>query len=319
MNYLGLELSNPIIAASSPLTSSLDRIVRLAEAGVGAVVLKSVFEEQIAGEAAFRRNYDDSPEAADYLMEYLGEDYLRGHLDLIRDARRSAGVPVIASINCVGGGAWVDYAHRIEQAGADALQLNIAVLPSSAAESAADIEMRYLEIVTTVTESVSLPVTVKLGPRFTNAVHLCRELYWRGAKGVTLFNRFYEPDIDTDTMTIGSSDSLSEHSELRNGLRWVAMTASEVGPLNIAAATGIHTGDDVVKTLLAGACAVEVCTALYRDGLGVVETMKRELAEWMSAHSFGSVDEFRGRLAEPLAAFDRLQYMKFFPHTRVCF
>ncbi len=129
MKYLGLELNNPIVAASSPLTSSLERIERLAAAGVGAVVLKSVFEEQIAGEAAFRQHYDDAPEAADYLREYLGEDYLQGHLELIRAARTATRVPVIASINCVGTGAWVDYARRIEQAGADALQLNIAVLP----------------------------------------------------------------------------------------------------------------------------------------------------------------------------------------------
>jgi dihydroorotate dehydrogenase (fumarate) len=315
MKYLGLELENPIVAASSPLTSSVERIGRLAEAGVGAVVLKSVFEEQIAGEAAFRRRYNDSPEADDYLREYLGEDYLRGHLELIEGARKVAGVPVIASINCVGAGAWVDYARRIEQAGADALQLNIAVLPASAAESAAEVEGRYLDVVAAVAGAVQIPLSVKLGPRFTNIVHLCREIYYRGAKGVVLFNRFYEPDIQTDTMTIESSDSLSEHSELRNGLRPVALVASEVEPLDVAAATGIHTGDDVVKALLAGAHAVEVCTALYRDGLGVVGAMKRDLAAWMSAHSFGSVDDFRGRLTKPLATFDRLQYMKFFPGT----
>ncbi len=159
-----------------------------------------------------------------------------------------------------------------------------------------------------------MPVSVKLGSRFTNVINLCREIYYRGAKGVVLFNRFYEPDIDTDTMSITSSDSLSEHSELRNGLRSVAMVASEVEALDIAAATGIHTGDDVVKALLAGANAVEVCTALYHDGLSVVETMKRDLSAWMSAHNFESVDEFRGRLAKPLGTFGRLQYMKFFPH-----
>ncbi len=312
MKYLGLKLNNPIVAASSPLTSSVDRIARLAEAGIGAVVLKSVFEEQIAGEAAAGARYDDYAEAADYLREYLEEDYLQGHLELIHGAR-ALGVPVIASINCVGAGAWVEYAQRIEQAGADALQLNIAVMPTSAGQSAADVEERYLDVVAAVSGAVKMPVSVKLGSRFSNIVHLCREIYYRGAKGVVLFNRFYEPDIDVDTMAIGSSDPLSEHSELRNGLRSVAMVASEVEALDIAAATGIHTAEDVVKALLAGAGAVEICTALYRDGLGTIADMKRGLSAWMAEHNFASIDEFRGRLAKPLGTFGRLQYMKFFP------
>lgn len=320
MKYLGLELDNPIVAASSPLTASADRIERLAEAGVGAVVLKSVFEEQIAGETAMQQHYDDAPEAADYLREYLGEDYLKGHLELIREAKRRVSAKVIASINCVGAGAWLDYARRIEQAGADALQLNIALLPASADETAAEIEKRYLDVVAAVTGAVDIPVSVKLGPRFTNVLNLCREIYYRGAKGVVMFNRFYEPDIRTDDMEFIPSDSLSERSELRNNLRWIALASAEVEALDIAAATGIHTGDDVVKALLAGARAVEVCTAIYRDGVDVVGAMKRGLAAWMDAHNFASVDEFRGRLNAKNhlddAAFDRLQYMKFFPQER---
>lgn len=312
MTYLGLKLNNPIIAASSPLTSSLERIARLAEAGVGAVVLKSVFEEQLSGEVAANGRYDDYAEAADYLREYLGEDYLKGHLELIKGSR-ALGLPVIASINCVGAGAWVEYARRIEQAGADALQLNIAILPASADESAAEIEGRYMDVVAAVAEAVEIPVSVKLGARFTNIVHLCREIYYRGAKGVVMFNRFYEPDIQTDTLAIGSSDPLSEHSELRNVLRSVAMVSSEAEALDVAAATGIHTGDDVAKALLAGARAVEICTALYRGGFGVIGEMKRDLAAWMAVHGFTSIDDFRGRLAKPMGAFGRLQYMKFFP------
>jgi dihydroorotate dehydrogenase (fumarate) len=161
---------------------------------------------------------------------------------------------------------------------------------------------------------------VKLGSRFTNVLNLCREIYYRGARGVVMFNRFYEPDIQTDTMEFLPSDSLSENSELRNSLRWIAMASAEVEALDIAAATGIHTGGDVVKALLAGAHAVEVCTALYRDGMEVVGVMKRDLAAWMDAHGFNSVDEFRGHLNAKNhpggAVFDRLQYMKFFPQER---
>ncbi len=319
MKYLGLELDNPIIVASSPLTGSVERIARLAEAGAGAVVLKSVFEEQIGNQTAAGQNYYDSPEAADYLYEYVGEEYLDSHLDLIRGARREVGIPVIASINCIGAGTWIDFARRIEDAGADALQLNIALLPTSADKTATETERHYLDIIAAVTENVSLPVTVKLGARFTNIINLCREIYYRGAKGVTLFNRFYEPDIETDTMTFVASDSLSEHSELRNALRWIAMTSAQVDALDIAAATGVHTGDDVVKALLAGARAVEVCTAIYRDGVEVIGAMKRDLSAWMAAHSFDSTDEFRGRLnAKSIdiadrEAFERVQYMKFFP------
>ena len=317
VNYLGLELSNPVIVASSPFTASVEKIIKLERAGAGAVVLKSVFEEQIMGEAAFLERYNDYPEAADYLQGYVGNEYLKGNLDMIAEAKRKVGIPIIASINCDTGGTWVEYAKAMEKAGADALELNIFFLPTSATATAKEIEDRYLDIVGSVTKELTIPVSVKLGARFTNVLAVCREIYYRGGKGVVMFNRFFEPDIDIDTMTTSAADSLSERSELRNNLRWVAMASAEVQPLDIAVTTGVHTGEDAVKAILAGAKAVEICTTLYQNGLDVIGRIKKDMEDWMYNHSFETVGEFRGRLnykgVGDKEVFQRAQYMKFFP------
>lgn len=317
VKYLGLELDNPIIVASSPFTSSVDKIIQMERAGAGAVVLKSVFEEQIMGEASFLERYNDYPEAADYLHGYLGNEYINGHLSMISEAKKKVRIPIIGSINCQSEGRWLEYAKSMEKAGADALELNIFILPTDAQSSAAEIEERYLHIVQSVASELTIPVSVKLGMRFTNILALCREIYFRGGRGVVMFNRFFEPDIDVDTMTVTAADSLSEHSELRNNLRWVSMASAEVAPLDIAVTTGVHTGEDVVKCLLAGAKAVEICTALYNDGDGVIEAMKTYLGDWMYNHSFESIPDFCGRLnyreVHDKEVFQRVQYMKFFP------
>lgn len=318
VKYLGLELENPIIVASSPFTASVDKIVQMERAGAGAVVLKSIFEEQIMGEVASMERYNDHPQARDYLREYVGNDYIRGYLSMIAEAKKKVGIPVIASINCRSEGTWLEYAKSIEKAGADALELNVFILPTSAATTAAQIEADYLEIVAKLAEELTIPVSVKLGMRFTNVLNVCREIYYRGGKGVVMFNRFFEPDIDVDTMTATAADSLSERSELRNNLRWVAMASAEVPTIDIAVTTGVHTGEDVVKSLLAGATAVEVCTALYRDGAGAIEAMKTYLGDWMFKHSFETVGEFRGRMnykgvGGDKEMYQRAQYMKFFP------
>lgn len=317
VKYLGLELENPIIVASSPFTSSVDRIIQMERAGAGAVVLKSVFEEQIMGEAAFLERYNDYPEAADYLHGYIGNEYINGHLKMIAEAKRKVRIPIIGSINCQSEGRWLDYAKSMEEAGVDALELNIFFLPTDAATPAAEIEERYLHIVQSVASTLTIPVSVKLGMRFTNVLAVCRDIYYRGGRGVVMFNRFFEPDIDVDTMTITAADSLSERSELRNSLRWVSMASAEVSPLDIAVTSGVHTGEDVVKCLLAGAKAVEICTALYQKGEEVIEDMKQYLANWMYTHSFENVSDFCGRLnSKEIAdkeAFQRVQYMKFFP------
>lgn len=317
VSYLGLELDNPIILSSSPFTSSVERIVKAEQAGAGAVVLKSVFEEQILGEAVFLERYNDYPEAADYLHGYVSREYLKGHLDMIAETKRKVAIPVIASINCDSAGRWAEYAKSMESAGADALELNIFILPTNTHTSSREIEERYYEIVESVAGELKIPVTVKLGSRFTNLLAMCRGIYCRGAKGAVMFNRFFEPDIDIETMTAVSSSPLSERSELRNNLRWVAMASAEVPTLDFAVTTGVHTGEDAVKAILAGAKTVNICTALFLSGLEVVGDMKTFISEWMVRHDFKTIPEFCGKLYYKgdgdKEVFQRMQYMKFFP------
>lgn len=317
VKYLGLELDNPIVVASSPFTMAVDRIERLQHAGAGAVVLKSVFEEQIMGEADYLARYNDHSIAADYLNNYLAQGYIDGHLKLISESKKKVDMPVIASINCRTSDKWIDYASSIEQAGADALELNIFLLPTSATDKAEDIEKHYLEIVEKVTEKINIPVSVKLGMRFTNVLDVCRELYYRNCKGVVMFNRFWEPDIDIEKMEMVAADSLSEHSELRNSLRSIGLCHPQLKELDIAVSSGVHTGEDVIKSILVGAKVTQVCTALYLSGVEVIGEMKKEVSAWMERRGIASVDEFRGLMShkdyKDAELYERVQYMKFMP------
>lgn len=315
--YLGLRLKSPVIAASSPFTSKVDRIVELEKAGVGAVVLKSIFEEQIAGEAASLEQYSDYPEAAEYLERYIGGDYVQGFVDMIKELKGRVSIPVIASINCASDGAWIDYARTIEQAGADAIELNIFIQPHAADLTAQQVENVYADIVGDVVKKVKIPVSVKLSYRFTNVFNVASGLYNRGAKGFVLFNRMFEPDIDIDRMEVVAAAPLSEASELRNSIRSIAFASSLMPQVDFVVSTGVHTGEDVVKCLLAGAKAVQVCTALYNDGMKVVGEMNSAVAAWMEDHGYDTVKDFRGlmnaRLAPNSDAYGRVQYMRFFP------
>lgn len=317
VNYLGLNLSSPVIVSSSPLTASADKVAMLAENGAGAVVLKSIFEEQIEGETAMLERYNDYPEAADYLHAYVGSNYMDTYAALIADCKQKVQIPVIASINCSSAGSWTDYARRIQEAGADALELNIFLLPTDADLFAGQIEARYLDIVARVTEAVSIPVAVKLGVRFTNILSIARQVYYRHGRGVVMYNRFFEPDIDIDSMTLRSSDSLSSPSELRNALRVVALCSAAQPELDISVSTGVHSGEDAIKAILAGAKTVQVCSSIYENGLKVIGHINDFIDAWMEEKSFGSLDDFRGRMNYKGAAdpevYQRVQFMKFFP------
>lgn len=315
--YLGLDLDNPIIIGSSPFTMDLSRIEKMHNAGAGAVVLKSVFEEQVASEASFLQRYNDFSSAADYLKNYLEQGYLDSHLKLIEGTKRAVPIPVIASINCAMSDTWLDYARSIEQAGADALELNIFILPTDSEQKGEEIEKRYLAIAESVTAKLRIPVSVKLGIRFTNVLNICRELYYRRVKGVVMFNRFFEPDVNVDNMELVASDSLSERSELRNNLRTIGLCSPQLPKLDISVSSGVHKGEDVVKSLLMGARAVQICTALYRSGEGVIGEMNGFLGEWMERRGFSSIDEVRGLMSHKRLAdeevYERVQYMKFMP------
>lgn len=314
--YLGLELKSPVILSSSGLTSTLQRIKDAEAAGVGAVVLKSIFEEQILNEVAHVDSYNDYPEAADYVRTYVQENRLGLYLKLIEDAKQQCGIPIIASINCRQAGEWVDYAQVIEAAGADALELNIFLLPTDKETSSDEIERNYLNIIERVKEAVTIPLSVKLGAGFTNPLAIVREIYYRNVKGVVLFNRFYPTDIDIEKMTVKAGDIFSHSSELANVLRWTAFVNGSLPLIDIAISTGVHTGADAVKAMLAGASAVEIASVVYEHGLEAVGRINGFVDDWMRRHDFQTTRDFIGRMnasniSNPML-YERTQFMKYY-------
>jgi dihydroorotate dehydrogenase (fumarate) len=314
--FAGLELKSPIIVSSSGLTSSVDRIRKMAAAGAGAVVMKSLFEEQIVHEASNLSAESDYPEAGDYIRTYARENSLDNYLSLITSAKEAVDIPVMASINCISGDEWIDFAGRIEEAGADALELNIYFLPIDKDKDPREYEKAYLDLVSKVKKNTKLPIVVKLGNGFSNITWMVHQLYIRGVAAVVLFNRFYAPDINTDDMSFGSSEVLSSPAELRNSLRWIGIVSSQVGQIDLAASTGVHSGMAVVKQILAGATAVQVCSVLYRNGVDYIREMIPEMKKWMEKMQFSSTADFRGRmnyssLKDP-SVYERAQFMKYF-------
>jgi dihydroorotate dehydrogenase (fumarate) len=315
-SFAGLSLKSPIIVSSSGLTSSVDRIKKVAAAGAGAVVIKSLFEEQIKHEIGEISAESDYPEAGDYIRTYARENSLEEYLSLIRSAKEAVDIPVIASINCVSASEWIDFAGRIEEAGADALELNIYFLPIDKDKDPGTYEKVYLHLVSEVKKKATLPLIVKLGSGFTNITWMVNQLYMREVAAVVLFNRFYAPDIDTENLTLGSAEVLSTPAELRNTLRWIGIVSSQVDQLDLAASTGVHSGMAVVKQILAGATAVQVCSVLYRNGLDYVKDMIQEMKKWMEKHHYESPNEFRGKMnygsLDDPSVYERAQFMKHF-------
>lgn len=316
-HYLGLELSSPVVVASSPYTATRANIERCAACGAGAVVLKSIFEEQVLRRTAA---YDYRPQgmgdSGEYLESYLGDEYKLEFLRLIGDAR-GTGLPVIASINCVSAGeGWIDYAAAMADAGASALELNIFLQPSDPGEASERIECGYESIVRRVVETVRIPVSVKLPMRLTNVLALADALHGCGARGAVLFNRFFEPDIDIEKLEFVAGDPFSKPSELRNVLRTTALCTSAVPELDVAVSTGVHDGAAAVKALLCGARAVQVCTAIHRAGYEAIAEIGRFVDEWAARHGFATLEEFYGKLNYGEignSLFQRVQYMKYFP------
>lgn len=318
-SYMGMILRNPIIVASSGLTNSLDNIMKIDASGAGAVVLKSLFEEQIthAVQHTMQGNVNNYsyPEALDYISHYTRENDLEKYLKLIRDAKAAVGIPVIASINCMSASEWVTFARSIEDAGADGLELNIFILPSDPRRKAEQNEQLYLEIVQSVIKQVRIPVAVKISHYFSGFANMAMQLSWTGIKGLVLFNRFFSPDIDIEKFEVVPGHVFSSPEEMTHVLRWVAMLSGRV-QCDIAATTGIHDGKAVIKQLLAGASAVEVATVLYRDGFGKIGAMLQEIEEWMTRKEFTSTKDFIGMMGlkavENPAAYERVQFMRHF-------
>jgi len=310
--YLGLELRAPLVASSSPLTGTMDGLKRLEGAGAGAVVLPSLFEEDLAEEA----REVDALLATGATGAEAQAGYGAGaaaYLALVEQAKASLSIPVIASLNGVSRGGWVRHAARLEQAGADALELNIYYVSSSPGQSGSEVEWRYLDIVHAVRQAAGVPLAVKLSPYFSSVTNMAGQLVEAGANGLVLFNRFYQPDLDVETLEVVPSLELSTSAELRLPLRWIAILHGR-HRISLAASTGIHSGEDVIKALLAGADVAMMTSALLRHGPDHLSQVEARLADWLDRHGYESLDQVRGRLSQRSvrdpAAFERANYLK---------
>jgi dihydroorotate dehydrogenase (fumarate) len=314
--YLGLKLKNPVIVSSSGLTDSLDKLKVLEQNGAGAVVLKSLFEEQIRFEAGKLLTDATHTEATDYVTNYSRSHTLDNYLNLIESAKKELKIPIIASINCVSSGEWIEFSKRIQEAGADALELNVFFFPSDKDFRSEDYEQTYYELALKVKSRITIPVSFKLGQNFTSLVNIVDRLFYRGIKGVVLFNKFYEPDIDIDSMTFKSGAVFSSASDISKPLRWVGIISKQVENIDIAASTGVHDGKDVIKLILAGAHAVMVCSALYKNGPEYLPVILKELDEWMTKNNVHSIGEIRGKMnygkIEDPRIYERSQFMRYY-------
>ena len=317
--YLGLPLKHPIVASASPLTGSIDSLRRLQDAGVAAVVLPSLFEEQIEHEEMATHNLmmygaELSPEAHGFFPEM--QNYPTGpdrYLKLIGEAKQALSVPVIASLNGHTPGGWTNIARQFQDAGADAIELNVYFLAASVDDTSAEVEQRYVDLVASVTQQVGIPVAVKVAPYFSAMANMAARLHKAGAAGLVLFNRFLQPDITLDELEVAPHLVLSTSDELRLALRWIAILRGRVGA-SLAATGGAHTAEDVLKLLLAGADCVMLASSLLTRGPGHVEALVRGVQAWLSDREYSSVAQMKGSLSQQACpdpdAFERANYMR---------
>jgi len=316
VSYMGLNLRNPLIVSSSRITSTLEDVKKCSDYGAGAIVLKSLFEEQFLADKDRLYDMDPKyfwyPEAVDYINHHSKEHGIKDYLKLISDSKRNSEVPIIASVNCVTSAEWPKFSRQLIEAGADGIELNIFVVPKNEEINSIDLENLYLSIASEVKQNVKAPVSVKIGPFFTNGFQMVKRLSEAGVGAIVVFNRFYRPDIDIDDEILTRPNFLSCPQEMGQSLRWVSLFASRV-KCDIAGNTGIHDGNGMIKMLLAGAAAVQVCSTLYINGLGYIDTMLTDLKKWMAWKGYERIEDFRGKLTrhhENIAAFERVQFLK---------
>lgn len=317
-NYLGFELGNPLVASSSPLTQELDNIRRLEDAGVAAIVMHSLFEEQIRYESESLDHHLDvgahsHPEALTYFPD-LGRYNLgpEGYLEMIRQAKEAVDVPIIASLNGSTDGGWVEYSRLIQEAGADALELNIYFLPTDLSLDSATIEARYCQLVRHVRSEITIPLAVKLCPYFTATGRMLCELDQAGADGLVLFNRFYQPDFDLEKLEVVPNLHLSVPDELRLRLLWVAVVYGHV-QADLAVTGGVHSAEDVLKAMMAGAKVAMLTSALFQHGIDYLRTLRHNLTVWMEEHEYESIRQMQGSMSRQALGdpeeFDRANYI----------
>ena len=314
--YLGLSLKSPLIVSSSRLTSTIGQLKEAEDNGAGAVVLKSLFEEQINYHIHSISSAHGYPEADDYLSNYIQANSVESYLDLIRKAKKNLSIPVIPSINCYTSRGWTGFAKNMAEAGADALEINVFFMPTDRKKSSADSEKLYLELIEKLKQSIKIPLVLKIGFRFSNILFMIDQFYNRGIEGVVMFNRFYEPDIDINKMEVIPAEIFSQENERRYVLRWIGMASAQDIKIDISASTGVRTGQDAIKYMLAGADTVQICSVLYNKGIPYIKTMNQQISDWMVSKKFKNIDDFRGKLNylnyEKPTVFERTQFMKYF-------
>ncbi|MFZ5952982.1 MAG: dihydroorotate dehydrogenase-like protein [Candidatus Rifleibacteriota bacterium] len=316
--FFGLELKNPIIVASSGLTAKPQNIKEFSDLGAGAIVLKSVFEEEVINEynqIAQSKTSSHFEEFIDYFDYKIRDQILANYGKLIKDAKSCSKVPIIASINCVSAGDWLQFASQVQDAGADAIELNLMILPSDLERNAESNRRFYVEAVKEVVKAVRVPVTAKISSYFSDLACMCKELSDEGIAGITMFNRFSTPDIDIEREKVVPAGALSTVDEHLMPLRWIGLLSSKI-KCDIAASSGIHEGKQAIKMLLAGASAVQVASTLYKNGNSYLGEMIKSLEQWMQKKGYKSISDFKGKLslekvANP-AIYERAQFLSHF-------
>ena len=317
VKYLGLDLKSPIVVSSCSLTADVDKVKEMESCGAGAVVMKSLFEEQSRGEVEFMASAGHSwPEMDDYLHAYIRSNSIAQYTEKVRALKQAVSIPVIASINCYSPGEWVEYARQIEAAGADALEINLYDLALDPRTSPASIEDGYVSVVRSIASELRIPVAVKIGPHFSSIVNFVDRIATAGAKGVVIFNRFFTPDIDLEKFCLVPAAPLSHEGEYAEILRWTAILASAVKNVDIATTTGVHSAESALKMILAGADTVQVCSVIYKHGPAVIKEFNEKIAAFLEKNNVESLSQIRGRLSyatipEP-AMYERVQFMKTF-------
>lgn len=316
--YMGLSLKNPIIASSGPLTSNLESLKKLEDAGASAVVIKSIFQEQIDKDAVSTMEMDDAflahADAYGFLLGASEDHFIDEYLTLVEEAKKSLSIPVIASLNGCGDGNWIsEYAPRFASCGADAIELNHYEIGSNHKVDGKQIEKNYIKFAKTARKEISLPLSLKIGSHFSAPANMMHQFDFVGINGLVLFNKFYNPDIDIETLEIKGGNPLSDSNDFFETLRWVSLMSKELR-LDLCANTGIHTSSTIIKMILAGASSVELCSVLMRSGLGVIDTFLKEISEWMDKKGFNTIEEFKGKLAQEAivdpTVWERTQYVK---------
>ena len=318
-SYMGMPLANPVVPSASPLSRDVSAVRQMEDAGAGAVVLYSLFEEQLSHESSeLAHHLDYGTESFGESLSFFPEleDFETGaepYLEHIRNVKAAVDIPVIGSLNGITVGGWIEHARQIQSAGADGLELNVYYIPTHPEMTGEEVEMRYLDILEAVKKEVRIPVAMKLSPFFSSIPSMAKRLGDAGADGLALFNRFYQPDIDLETLTVGPNIVLSSFHEMRLPLRWTAILHGRVSS-SLAITTGVARGQDVIKAVMAGADVAMVCSVLYKYGIREIESILKSVRDWMEENEYESIEQMKGSMSQASCpdpqAFERANYMK---------